>query len=60
MSESETACESQVAFVTRGLGEEALSSEHESLKNLAVNADLYIFNHEVSLSGREELHATSL
>ena len=39
---SETAFETQAAFVTRGLGEEALSLEHESLEDLGLNADLYV------------------
>ena len=44
---SETAFETQAAFVTRGVGE-ALSSEHESLEDLGHNAHLYILNHEAA------------
>ena len=46
---SETAFETQAAFVTRGLGGEAFSLEHESLEGLERNADLrlHIFSHEV-------------
>ena len=37
---SETAFVIQAAFDTRGVGEEALSIEHESLEDLGRNADL--------------------
>ena len=40
----ETAFETQAAFVTREMGEEAFSFEHESLEDLGRNADLYVFN----------------
>ena len=43
----ETAFETQAAFVTREMGEEAFSFEHESLEDLGRNADFYIFKHEV-------------
>ena len=42
---SEAAFETQAAFITHGLGE-AFSLEHESLKDLGRNADMYIFNYE--------------
>ena len=45
---SKTAFETQAVFITRGVGEEALSIEHESLEDLGRNADLCIFNHEVA------------
>ena len=35
----ETAYETQAASVTRGVGKEALSLEHESLEDLGRNAD---------------------
>ena len=38
---SETAFETQAAFVTCLVGEEALSVEHESLEELRRNADLF-------------------
>ena len=44
---SEAVFETQADFVTPEVGEQAFSSEHESLDDVERNVDLYIFNHEV-------------
>ena len=46
----ETAFETQAAFVTREMGEEAFSFEHESLEDLGRNARLRLYTHFICIS----------